>query len=1205
MEESITDKNLIDGELTNKYANFFVQLLGAVKQAVIATDLNGLVIYWNRFAEELYGWQAEEVIGKNILEINTLPMSREQADEIMSRLGRGENWEGDFVVKRKNGEHFLAHVANAPIYDEKQKLVGIVGFSLDKSESRLAEEALLRSEEKYRTLFNSVDEGFCTIEVLFDESDQAVDYRFLEMNPAFVRQTGIENGAGRTVREFAPEHEKFWFETYGRIALTGEAMRFEHKAAALNRYYDVYAFRIGAPGEKQVAVIFNDISGRKQGEERQAYLLRLSDALRPLSEIDAVTQTVAQTARDYFKADRCFFCELEGDIVRIRHDARRADLPSVADVYSLSEMPLFKSVSQTGQPVVVRDTNTSEIIDDSLKQLCLSLNILAFINVPVIKNDELIGFFCLTQGTSREWNDFEIELAEETAERTRTAVERARAVEALRDSEQRLKRMVNVPRVGVLTFDYTGNLLHANDAFLDLVGYSRAELEAGDFTWLDFTPPEYIEASERVMESLLETGRGGPYEKEYFRKNGSRIWMMFVASNLGDGTIVVYAVEISDRKSAEEGLRRSEENFRTLFESMEEGYVVAEAIRDKSGKMIDYRFLQVNPAFEKLTGLDSHQTLGKTAREILPGLDQKRFEIYQNVIDTRETAKTEDYIPPLNKWYSITAFYYAEEQFAVLFDEITARKTAEIERERLLKAVEAERSLLAYIFERSPAFVCILRGEQHVYEITNPAYQKLIGHRQVIGKTVREALPDISGQGYYELLDKVYQTGEPYIGRESVLEFQYAPESRPEKKILNFVYQPIFEPDGTVSGIFTHGVDITEQVEARKNAEHANRLKDEFLATLSHELRTPLSSILGWTGILLSSENAAGVSRKAIETIDRNAKAQKQLIDDILDVSRIISGKLRLEISPIEMTEVITAAIEIAGPAIDAKNIRLQTMFDPNLGVIFGDPGRLQQVAWNLISNAVKFTDQDGRIEVRLERVNSHVELIISDTGQGIEPEFLPFVFDRFRQSDGSTTRRHSGLGLGLAIVRQIVEMHGGTVGVTSQGLGKGSAFTVTLPVLPIPPESEIITGLNPTVEVANESYKQSASQELAGLQLLVVDDETDSRELLSFILKLHGAFVTEAGSAAEAFEIIQNEDFDVVISDVGMPDEDGFSLIEKIRNLPEGKARRIPAIALTAYTRPEDRIKALRAGFQLHLAKPVENSELIVSVAMLSGRKN
>ena len=398
---------------------------------------------------------------------------------------------------------------------------------------------------------------------------------------------------------------------------------------------------------------------------------------------------------------------------------------------------------------------------------------------------------------------------------------------------------------------------------------------------------------------------------------------------------------------------------------------------------------------------------------------------------------------------------------------------------------------------------------------------------------------------------------------------------------------------------------LAREQAAREEAEVANRLKDEFLATLSHELRTPLTSILGWSRMLNAGELDAENTKRALETIERNAITQSQLIEDILDVSRIITGKLRLDVRPVTLAAVIEAAVDTAIPAAKAKNIRLQRVIDSATAIVSGDPHRLQQVVWNLVSNAIKFTPKDGRVMVRLERVNSHVEIIVSDTGNGISPELLPYVFDRFRQADGSSTRAHGGLGLGLAIVRHLVELHGGTVEAESAGEGCGSSFTVKLPLqvmhAPAPGAArEEEKRVHPT---ASEGIAFQCPPELDGLHLLVVDDEADTRDIVSAVLEKCGARVTAVSSAAAALREMERTRYDVLLSDIGMPGEDGYALIEKVRALPAARGGETPAAALTAYARAEDRLRVLRSGFQIHVPKPVEPSELVAVVANLAGR--
>jgi hypothetical protein len=380
-------------------------------------------------------------------------------------------------------------------------------------------------------------------------------------------------------------------------------------------------------------------------------------------------------------------------------------------------------------------------------------------------------------------------------------------------------------------------------------------------------------------------------------------------------------------------------------------------------------------------------------------------------------------------------------------------------------------------------------------------------------------------------------------------------------------------------------------------AERASRVKDEFLATVSHELRTPLNAIVGWAG-LLRNRVADPSAAKGLEVIHRNAQAQGKIIEDILDVSRIITGKLRLELKPADLIAIVREAVEVVRPSAAAKHIAIEIVPPTEPCLLVADPERLQQVVWNLVSNAVKFTNAGGSIQVVVERESSQLRLTVVDTGRGIDADFLPYVFDRFKQADGSTTRRVGGLGLGLAIVRHIVELHGGQVEVTSAGPGEGASFTVRLPVRAIAPRDDD----DPEdAAVPSKSTRPPSSASLAGLRVLIVDDEPDARELLTTLLESADACVESASSAAEAFDVVRRVGADVLVSDIGMPGEDGYTLIQRIRALDPALGGGIPSIALTAYARAEDRTKALAFGFTTHISKPVKPEDLISAVANLA----
>jgi PAS domain S-box-containing protein len=394
---------------------------------------------------------------------------------------------------------------------------------------------------------------------------------------------------------------------------------------------------------------------------------------------------------------------------------------------------------------------------------------------------------------------------------------------------------------------------------------------------------------------------------------------------------------------------------------------------------------------------------------------------------------------------------------------------------------------------------------------------------------------------------------------------------------------------------------LDSEREARSRAERASRMKDEFLATLSHELRTPLNAVLGWAHILRIGKLPDDELKQGLDSIERNARVQAQIIEDLLDMSRIISGKVRLDVQQIDLPAVLNESIDTVRATAEAKGVRLHAVVDPRAGPISGDPDRLQQVFWNLLNNAIKFTPKGGQVQVLLERVNSQIKVSVIDTGEGIAPEFLPYVFDRFQQGDASTTRRHGGLGLGLAIVKQLVELHGGNVRVKSGGIGKGTTFTLNLPLLAVYTEPEKERRHSWPMPRENQPLPDVS---LADVHVLVVDDEVDARELVKRLLEMAGATVSTAGSASEAVERILAARPDVLICDLGMPAQDGFSLIRQLRVLEETQESVLPAVALTAYARSEDRTKAIRCGFQNHLAKPVEPAELLAVVSSLAGRR-
>jgi PAS domain S-box-containing protein len=512
------------------------------------------------------------------------------------------------------------------------------------------------------------------------------------------------------------------------------------------------------------------------------------------------------------------------------------------------------------------------------------------------------------------------------------------------------------------------------------------------------------------------------------------------------------------------------------------------------------------------------------------------------------------------------------------------------------------------LFEAARDGILILNAVTLKITDVNPFMSELLGYSrdEFLGKELWEiglfSDKEASKAAFKELQD----TG--YIRYEDLpLETKHG-----ESRAVEFVSN-VYDEDG-YKVIQCNIRDITERrrreeerellledaLAARAEADTADSIKDEFLAVLSHELRTPLTAILGWSNLLASNNLDEPASKRATETIVRSARAQRQLIDDLLDMSRIITGKLRLNVRPVELAPIIEAVVDSVRPAADSREIHIKTALEPLMSPVSGDPDRIQQIIWNLLTNAIKFTPKGGCIDVRLERVHSHIEITVSDTGQGISPDFLVHVFERFRQSDSSSTRTHGGLGLGLSIVRQLVELHGGTVTAQSAGESLGTIFKVILPLLSINQE---LSDVDMTSTLIGSKTLTLWQPSLNDLRVLIVEDEPDARELVAAVLTARGAEVVSVGSAGEALEEMDRQRFDVLVSDIGMPSMDGYELIEKVRQLPTERGGKIPAAALTAYAGVEDRMRVLSSGYQMHIPKPVEPAELTTVVANLAQR--
>ena len=534
--------------------------------------------------------------------------------------------------------------------------------------------------------------------------------------------------------------------------------------------------------------------------------------------------------------------------------------------------------------------------------------------------------------------------------------------------------------------------------------------------------------------------------------------------------------------------------------------------------------------------------------------------------------------------------------------DLLARVEAQLLKAQMRAVERLQARRMAEMIAHAPVAIAVLRGPDHLFELANAMYVDLVG-RPVVGRTVRDAFPDLSDQGIYDLLDGVRSTRTPYVGRSVPLTLNRGGGDA-DSGYFDFVYQPLVSEGGDVDTIVVVVHEVTALVNAREVAERSNRLKDEFLATLSHELRTPLNAVLGYTQMLRAGVIPPDRRTAVLETIERNALAQQQLIEDVLDVSRIVTGKLRIDVQPVDLGKVIDEALETVTPAADAKGVRLQPMIDRAVTPVAGDAQRLQQVIWNLLSNAVKFTPRGGRVQVRLQRVNSLLELTVSDTGEGIAPEFLPFLFERFTQADSALSRTHGGLGLGLAISRHLVEAHGGRISAVSPGKGAGTTVRIELPLMIVhdgaPATSDRV---HPALDVAPAPDLNLA--DLTGVRVLLVDDDADALEMAKDAVAAAGATVVTAQEAAEALSILDLQSVDVVVLDIGLPGVDGYELLHRIRERPVDRNGQVPAAALTAYARVADRTRSLKAGFQIDLGKPVRPIELVAAIRSLANAPN
>ena len=1173
-----------------------------------------------------------------------------------------------------------------PLKAEDDRVLGVNVTVHEITDRKQAEEALRRSQERYRTLFESLDEGFCVIEMLFDDNDKPIDYRFLEVNPAFEKQTGLVEAAGKTARELIPELEDFWFEIYGKVALTGEPVRFEHGSEAINRWFEVSAFRTPEPQSRQVAILFQDITDRKQSEN---LLLQQSEQMRLFVKHSPVGVAMFDSQMRYMLVSDRWLTSYGLGAQNILGRSHYDIFPEVCDrlkqihqrclagvVEMCPEDPLPRAegcVDWVRWEIHPWRTNSGEIggimifseviTDRKNAELALTeakqqvTNIIESITDAFIAIDaqwrytyvnsaaerllgrsrnDLLGrsiwelFPTESESNSMLYQEFHrvvneqvsvkfeefspslqmyIEVSAYPAAEGLTAYlsdigDRKRTEEELRQKNAILNLINESVPTPIFVKDREGCIIYANPATLEAIGKPAAEVigrRDRDLYPIAELGAEVTENDRRIMESgkteIVEESPDGIHTflgtKAPYRNEAGEVIGLIGISN-----------DITNRKRAEVELQEQTKLLQVIIDSIGDGLILA----NQQGEFVLFNQAAVG-IFGQLTNEKSHQEWSSTYGLFLA--DQKTL-FPDNELPLARAIKGE-YVNDVevfvrrenseDRWVSISGYPVIDtsneiQGGVVVCRDITERKQSE---SALLESEARFRNMA----NNAPFMVWVTDSTGYCNFLSESWYE-------FTGQTEETGL----GFGWVNALhpeDREHAKNAFLRANEGQESFRLEYRIRRRDGGYSWAIDaaaPRLSDSGQFEGYIGSVIDITErkQVEierdmvlqleqtARAEAERANRIKDEFLAVLSHELRSPLNPILGWSQLLRGGKLSADKTAQALETIERNARLQSQLIEDLLDVSRILQGKLRLNVAPVNVATIILSALETVQLAAESKKIQIQTILNPDVGQVVGDTGRLQQIVWNLLSNAVKFTPEGGGVEVRLTQIEHEVQIQVIDTGKGILPDFLPYVFEHFRQEDGATTRKFGGLGLGLAIVRQLIELHGGTAFAESPGEGQGATFTVRLPLLNDDSSRQEEAAVNSSLS------PDMSSLPLARLRILVVDDEPDSRDFVAFVLEESGAEVISLSSAAEALESIAQTAPDLIVSDIGMPDMDGYMLIQHIRTQLGSEYRGLVAIALTAYAGEANERQVLQAGFDQHLSKPIDPTELVATVVRAIG---
>jgi PAS domain S-box-containing protein len=1039
------------------------------EDAIVSKTLDGIIRTWNSGAQRLFGYTPQEAVGQPI----TLLIPSERFDEereILARLGRGERIEHYETVRlAKDGRRIDVSLSVSPLRNSEGIIVGASKIAHDISERKQAADRLKAGEEKFRTLFESIDQGFCVIELMFDEENRPIDYWFVEMNPAFERHTGLTAAVGRRAKDLVPDLEAFWFETYGRVVMTGEPARFESDAAGMDgRWFDVYAFRVGGSESHRLAVLFSDVTARKRAErEREQLLRKLESEQRRLTEV--------------FQRAPSFMCVLRGpdhvferandryyQVVGHRDIIGKPVLQALPEIEGQGFVELLNSVYESGDAFV--GTDISALLQRKPGDLPEERS-LDLVYQPLRDPDGTITGI-LAQGID--------------------ITERKRAEAELRSKTERLNLLIENTRDYAVVFsDPDGTVIEWQGGAERITGYSEADAR-GKNCDLIFTPED--RAAGRPAEEMSEAARVGRAEDKRWhqRKDGSRFFADGVMTALLD----------------DHGMLRG---FGKVFKDS-----TSEELAKESRKEHTERLKKLADVSTRLNAvLDLKSVLSVVTEE-----GRALIRAHQAVMEV--SGDTDG---------AIRSFSLSEE--------LRADKADLISPSRLV------------IYET------VAEGSETV-RLTHDELQAHIGWRNI--KDAAEQPPPLRGL----LATPIFGPSGETIGVIQLSDKQAGEFTEEDEAIVIQIAQ--------MAAVAIENTRLYQALRA------ADRKKDDFLALLAHELRNPLAPIRNGLQVIRLSQDRI-MREQSQEMMDRQLSHMVRLIDDLLDVSRINRNKMELRRSRILLADAVSSAIETARPAIQEAGHKLEVALHEEPVFLDADLTRLAQVFSNLLTNSAKYTEAGGRIRLTAHLDSGDVVVTVEDTGIGIPAEALPHIFDMFSQVDRSIERSTGGLGIGLALVKGLVEMHGGRVSATSGGQGQGSEFTVRLPVIPTRPD---IRTLQEQQVLPDSGPKR---------RILVVDDNRDSAESMALMLRLFGNDVAIAFNGLEAVDRADSFRPDVILMDIGMPHLNGYDATRRIRQQPWGKPMTI--IALTGWGQDGDRIQTKEAGCNDHLVKPVSLQDL------------